>query len=155
MQFSLRCQDAKSGSLWAPFLKGEPAMSETRLNIVDAETIHEGTLHASIADLCVAALSAEPETFAELQSALTRYIKAVDDRPPLEALRPSPGVRTETWDAGIAIIDLAAQVIAWNSTYSQPRPEGSVQFHDGRAVTDIPIRYRIPDSWEFVESIEL
>jgi hypothetical protein len=130
-------------------------MSETRLNIVAAETIHEGTLHASIADLCVAALSAEPETFAEIQSALTRYLKDIDGRPPLEALRPSRIVNTEPWDAGIVIIDLAAQVIASNSTYSQPQPEGSVAFHDGRSATDISIWYRIPDTWEFVESIEL
>jgi len=130
-------------------------MSETRLNIVDAETIHEGTLHASIADRCVAALSAEPETFAELQSALTRYIKTVDDRPPLEALRLSTTVNPEPWDAGIVILDLAGQVIAWNSTYSQPQPEGSVDFHDGWAATDISILYRIPNTWEFVESIEL
>ena len=130
-------------------------MSETRLNIVDAETIHEGTLHASIGDLCVAALSAEPANFAELQSALTRYMKIADDRLPLEALRPSTRVTTEPWDAGIAIIDLAAQVIAWNSTYSQPQTEGSVYFHDGRAATDISIWYRIPDTWELVESIEM
>ena len=130
-------------------------MSETRLNIVDAETIHEGTLHASIADLCVAALSAEPETFAELQSALSRYFKIADDRSPLEVLRPSAGVSTEPWDAGIVIIDLAAQVIAWNSTYSQPETEGSVHFHDDRAATDISIWYRIPDTWELVESIEM
>ena len=129
-------------------------MSETRLNIVDAETIHEGILHASIVDLCVAALTAEPETFAELQAALTRYLKVMDEGP-LSALRPSIEVRTEPWDAGIVIIDLAAQVIAWKSTYSQPHPEGSVNYHDGRAATDFSIGYRVPDTWEFVDSIEL
>jgi hypothetical protein len=53
------------------------------------------------------------------------------------------------------IIDLAARVIAWESTYSQPEPEGSVDYHDGQAATDISIWYRIPDSWELIESIEL
>src|SRR5215831_1265112 len=130
-------------------------MSETRLVIVDAETIHEGTIHASIADRCVAALSAEPETFAELQSALTRYLKPIDERQPLPGLRLSPDVRTEPWDAGIMIIDLAAQVIAYESTYSQPTSEGTVDYHDGTAATDISVRYRIPDSWEIVQSIEL
>jgi hypothetical protein len=129
-------------------------MSETRLNIVDHETIYEGTTRASIVDRCIAALSAEPETFAELQSALTRYLKVIDDRLPLEQLRPSLHVNTKPWDAGIVIIDLAAQVIASESTYSQPQPEGSVRYHDGRAATDISIWYRIPESWEFVESIE-
>jgi len=127
-------------------------MSETRLNIVDANTIHEGTIHASIADRCVAALSAEPETIAELRSALTRYI---NDPETLAGLRRSPDVRTERWDAGVVIIDLAAQVIACESTYSQPVSEGTVKYHDGCAATDISIRYRIPDSWQIVDSIEL
>jgi len=35
-------------------------MSETRLNIVDSETVYEGTIHASMVDACIAALSAEP-----------------------------------------------------------------------------------------------
>jgi len=127
-------------------------MSDTRLNIVDAETIHEGTIHASIADRCVAALSAEPENFAELQAALIRYL---NDPVALAGLRRSTVVRTEPWDAGIVIIDLAAQVIACESTYSQPVAEGTVNYHDGRAATDTPIRYRIPDSWQIVDAIEL
>jgi hypothetical protein len=130
-------------------------MSETRLVIVDAETNYEGTVHASMVDRCVAALSAEPENFAELQAALARFIKPIDDWGPLAGLRASPDVRTEPWDAGVVIIDLAARVIAWESTYSQPEPEGSVHYHDGQAATDFSIWYRIPDSWEFVASIEL
>ena len=130
-------------------------MSETRINIVDREGCYEGIIHASMVDACIAALSAEPETFAELQFALTRYFKPVDDRKPLEGLRPSLQVKTEPWDSGIVIIDLAAQIVAAQSSYSQPQPEGSVNYHDGRAATDISIWYRIPDSWEFVESIEL
>ena len=93
-------------------------MSETRLVIVDAEANYEGTIHASMIDACIAALSAEPETFAELQA--------------VEGLQPSPNVRTEPWDAGIVIIDLAAHVLAWESTYSHPQSEGSVDYHDGR-----------------------
>ena len=37
-------------------------MSEVKLNIIDAQNILTGTIHGSIADRCVAALSAEPET---------------------------------------------------------------------------------------------
>src|SRR6185369_7245036 len=82
-------------------------------------------------------------------------MEMVDDRRPLDALRPSPVVNMEPWDAGIVIIDLAAQVIAWNSTYSQPKPEGSVDSHDPQAATNTSVAYRIPDTWEFVEAIEL
>jgi len=41
-------------------------MSEIKLILVDAERVVHGTIHGSIADRCVAALSAEPETIAEL-----------------------------------------------------------------------------------------
>jgi hypothetical protein len=130
-------------------------MSETRINIVDRERCYEGTIHASIVDACIAALSAEPNTFAELQVALSRYIKPSDDWQALDGLQPAQHVSTEPGDAGIVIIDLAAQLVAWESTYSQPEPEGSVDYHDGRQATDVSIWYRIPDSWQFVESIEL
>jgi hypothetical protein len=40
-------------------------MSEIKLNLVDAERVLHGTIHGSIADRCVAALSAEPETIGE------------------------------------------------------------------------------------------
>ena len=53
-------------------------MSEVKLNLVDAEQTLVGTVHGSIADACVAALSAEPETIAELEAALARYVKPVD-----------------------------------------------------------------------------
>jgi len=50
-------------------------MSEVKLNLVDAERVQHGTIHGSVVDSCVAALSAEPETIAELEAALARYIK--------------------------------------------------------------------------------
>ena len=50
-------------------------MSEIKLNLTDSQRIIHGTIHGSIADTTVAALSAEPETIAELEAALARYIK--------------------------------------------------------------------------------
>jgi hypothetical protein len=40
-------------------------MSEVRLNLIDSLRILQGTIHGSVVDACVAALSAEPETIAE------------------------------------------------------------------------------------------
>jgi hypothetical protein len=51
-------------------------MSEVKLNLVDARQTLVGTVHGSIADACVAALSAEPETIAELEAALARLREA-------------------------------------------------------------------------------
>ena len=123
-------------------------MSEVKLNLIDShETLH-GTIHGSVADACVAALSAEPETIAELSTALARYIKPLDEWGPfatfhsiVHSLDHSPAhswlsnsantrLDTEPWDAGIVVIDLAARIVACESTYSMPQPSGEVHFHD-------------------------
>jgi hypothetical protein len=54
-------------------------MSEVRLNLIDSQRILQGTIHGSVVDACVAALSAEPETIAEPDAALARYIKPTGD----------------------------------------------------------------------------
>lgn len=149
-------------------------MSEVKLNLVDAERVLHGTINGSVADYCVAALSAEPETIAELEAALARYIKPRDadghftwfasthcqtnsglpsaESEPIRDFRAT--LDTEPWDAGIVVIDLAARIVASESTYSRPGPEGEVCYHDGHALTDIPILYRVPDDWLFVSSVD-
>ena len=81
-------------------------MSEVKLNLVDAERVLHGTIHGSVADSCVAALSAEPETIAELDAALARYIKPRDagsefasfhSRDHVAGSRPE--LDNEPWDA--------------------------------------------------------
>ncbi|HKP46576.1 MAG TPA: hypothetical protein VJT50_08245 [Pyrinomonadaceae bacterium] len=136
-------------------------MSEVKLNLVDAERVRHGTIHGSVADGCIAALSAEPETIAELEAALTRYIKPRDDGRFFDfssrmiceqAVRDL--IDSEPWDAGLVVIDLAARIVAIDSTYSQPGPDGDVTYHDGVAGTDVSILYRVPDDWLFVNSFE-
>jgi len=152
-------------------------MSEVKLNLVDAERVLHGTIHGGVVEACVAALSAEPETIAELEAALARYHKphiadgyfswfystkcpaacltslnSSPDKPNVQDVRAA--VDAEPWDAGIVVIDLAARIVAIDSLYSQPGPEGEVFYHDGHALTDIPILYRVPDDWLFVNSVE-
>lgn len=149
-------------------------MSELKLNLVDAERVLHGTIHGSVADVCVAALSAEPETIAELEAALSRYIKPLDSCSHFASFRSMPylsnfnsssdgterscsdrpELNTEPWDAGIVVIDLAARIVAIESTYSQPGPEGEVFYHDGHALTEVPILYRVPGDWLFVNSVD-
>jgi hypothetical protein len=153
-------------------------MSEVKLNLVDAERVLHGAIHGSFVDACVAALSAEPETISELEAALARYHKPRDDngyfswfystKCPTNFLtnRASSSdisesahdlraaLDTEPWDAGIVVIDLAARIVVIDSLYSQPGPEGEVFYHDGQALTDIPILYRVPDDWLFVSSVD-
>ena len=138
-------------------------MSEVKLNLIDTQQILHGTIHGSVADACVAALSAEPETIAELTSALTRYIKPLDDCSPFPTFCSSHfsagncaniPLDAEPWDAGIVVIDLAARIVASESTYSMPGPSGEVRYHDGTKSTDISVLYRLPDDWLFVNSVE-
>jgi hypothetical protein len=147
-------------------------MSEVKLNLVDAEKILSGTVHGSIADRCIAALSAEPETISELEAALERFIKRVDGSHshfpcfrsvPLPAVPLADdksfnhgciAVDSVPWDAGLVIIDLAARIVVCHSSYSQPGYEGEIFYHDGHALTDSPILYRVPGDWLFVNSVE-
>ena len=128
-------------------------MSEVKLNLIDAQTILCGTVHGSVADSTVAALSAEPETIAELEAALGRYVK-LDEIGPFASFRSNSEIDTRLWDAGLVVIDLAARVVASESTYSEPGPEGQVCYHDGTKLTDIPILYHLPVDWRFVNSVE-
>jgi len=58
-------------------------MSELRLNVLDAGREIFGTAHTSVVDSALAGLSAEPETIEELQDAMARLIKPVDDDCPM------------------------------------------------------------------------
>jgi hypothetical protein len=129
-------------------------MSEVKLNLVDAEDILSGTLHGSIVDAAIAALSAEPETIPELSAALARYIKPLHDSSPFQFLRKTREIDEERWDAGLVIIDLASRIVAADSTYSQPANEGEINYHDGTKSTEISVLYRVPDDWLFVNSVE-
>src|SRR5438046_927645 len=100
-------------------------MSEIMLNLADAERAVYGTVHGSFLDLVVAALSADPETIDELRLALRRFLPPDEEPSYMAHLRP--GTHPEPWDAGLAIVDLAARMVVIESTYSSPGPKGHVE----------------------------
>ncbi len=128
-------------------------MSEIKLNLVDAQQILHGTVHGSVADRCVAALSAEPETIAEIEAALARYDKPIDQLGAFKSFRSRTEIDTQPWDAGVIVIDLEMRIVAAESSYSQPQPEGEVFYHDGTESTDVPVLYRVPVDWKFFNSL--
>lgn len=128
-------------------------MSEIKLNLVDANQILHGTVHGSVTDAVVAALSAEPETLVELEAAIARFIKPVSTSSQFLSFQFSDQIDSTPWDAGIVIVDLAARIVASESTYSTLIPTGEIPFHDGLKSTDVMVRYRVPDDWTFVYSI--
>jgi len=127
-------------------------MSEVRLNIIDRNGAINGTAHGGVADAVVAALSAEPETIAELETALERFIKPLDDHKPLSLFHA--GANEQAWDAGIVIVDLAARIVAAESSYSMLQASGEVPYHDGLQATEVGLPYRLPDDWLFVSSVD-
>lgn len=129
-------------------------MSEVKLNLIDAQGILTGTIHGSVADSCVAALSAEPETIRELEAALGRYIRPQAEWSAFASFRCGHEIDAEPWDAGLVVIDLAARIVAVDSTYSQPQLEGEVRYHDGTHSTDVSVPYRLPADWLFVNSVD-
>lgn len=119
-------------------------MSELQLNIRDAQREITGRIHASVADRAVAALSADPETIEELEAALDRFTARTDGGHFGWFRR---GLIETPWDAGVMVIDLAARLVAYESTYSAPSARDQVQYHDGQQATDLWIDYHLAADW--------
>lgn len=126
-------------------------MSEVRLVLRDAAREIRGTCHGSTADRLIAALSAEPETIAELDQAIERFCHRGQGHGFLGWFHPS--VDDEPYDAGLVIVDLAARFIACESSYSMPDRYGSVLYHDGNTATELEVGYHLPDDWTIVTEV--
>ena len=126
-------------------------MSEVRLNVIDSRDTLHGTVHGSIADAVIASLSAEPETIDELDSALDRFNKRIEPLAPF--IWFDDGKNTDPWDAGVVVVDLAARIVAAESSCSEVLAEGEVNYHDGNKATDTWLRYKLPDDWLILNSV--
>jgi hypothetical protein len=122
-------------------------MSEVRLVVREAGHDWSGTVHGSSADRAIAALSADPVTPAELETAFARFEKPSPDHRFFSNLRP--GLNDEPYDAGLVVIDLVARVVVVDSTYSSPRSIGEIDYHNGKCSTDTWLRYHLADDWLF------
>jgi len=128
-------------------------MSYVRFNISERDTTIHGDLHGSMTDPLIATLTAEPETIAEFETSLQRFVKSDSDWPTLHGFKDNEDL--EPYYAGIVAIDLVGRTVGYETTYSYPSAEGSVrvpkEFAEER--DDIWIPYRVPDDWKFVESM--
>ena len=131
-------------------------MSEVNLTILEHTRAIQGEIHGSVVDAVIAALSAEPETISELEATLERYQKRCDGENQFGKFhhRLPTQIDPQPWDAGLVIVDLAARIVASESTYSAPSHQGEVRYHDGHKATEVPIYYRVPDDWLFLYSID-
>ena len=125
-------------------------MSYVRFNISDRDGTIHGDLHGSMTDQLIAALTAEPETIPEFESALHRFFKPESDWPPLRGFLDNENL--EPFDAGVVAIDLGSRTVGFQSSYTEPGHEGSVRVPAEFAETgeEIYIPYRLPDDWMFI-----
>lgn len=125
-------------------------MSEIRINIIhDSRTI-SGNLHGSFGDILVAALTAEPETIEELETALERFVERESDWSFFRSFRDYENFKP--YDAGLLVIDLTAKVIFADSTYSYYSTDGSVRIKT-RENVDFNLPYKLSDDWKHTRSL--
>lgn len=125
-------------------------MSEVKLVIRDAIEDRSGTVDGAVADWFIAALSADPVSIVELDAAVDRFALESPERGHLS--RFSRFVDAEPWDAGLIVIDLAARLVAINSSYSKSGPQGEFQRYNVEGVEGgtIFFSYQLSDDWLFV-----
>lgn len=125
-------------------------MSEVKLVIRDANEDRSGTVHGSVADCFIAALSADPVSITELDAAVDRFALESPVRGHFRHFRHR--LDTEPWDAGLVVIDLAARLVVIDSTYSTPGLRGVVTRHnvDGVQGKTVLLRYQLADAWMFL-----
>lgn len=122
-------------------------MSYVQLVVRESERDWSGHVHGSDADRAIAALSADPVTLEELETAVERFHNSKVGHKLFSFLRP--GIQDEPYDAGLVVIDLIARYVMVSSTYSSPSKSGHLNYHDGNSLTDIRIPYHLADDWEF------
>ncbi len=129
-------------------------MSSVRFNLSDNDQCISGDLHGSMTAPLIAALTAEPETIPEFESALSRFVRSESDWPPLRGFKRHEDL--EPFDAGIVAIDLASRTVGFDTTYTIPRAAGRVRVPREFADDDeVWIPYKVPGDWTFVESMAL
>ena len=124
-------------------------MSEVRLVVREAEHDWSGAVHGSLTDRAIAALSADPLTLTDLETACSRFEQPSPNHRPFSHL--SAGLCDEPHDAGLVVIDLVARLVVVDSTYSSPGSSGVVDYHDGEGATNVALRYHLADDWLLVD----
>jgi hypothetical protein len=117
----------------------------------DADRAIHSHQHGSLLDLLVAGLSAEPETIEELDAALLRFVQPGPFKP---LAGWQGGDCDEPYDAGICILDLAARLVATESTYSTPSRRGEILYRNTERDIETELPYHVSEDWQFVNRVD-
>ncbi len=130
-------------------------MSKMMFCVLDADRSLCAPCPAQFTDQFIPALCDDPETIEELQHAMRRFQPPDDPSTPLRGW--SPGESERSLDGGICIVDLAARLIVYQSTFCPFLRHGQVTWDDyppdePSAARWIP--YRIADDWKVTEQLK-
>jgi len=125
-------------------------MSEVKLVIRDANEDRSGTVHGSVAEWFIAALSADPVSLTELDAAVDRFALEMPDGGHFPYFHHA--IDAEPWEAGLVVIDMAARLVVIDSSYSSPGRKGVVTRRNIESVESgtVFLSYRLADDWLFM-----
>jgi len=139
-----------------------PLANELTVTITDSDRALNDRMPAGMANVVLAALTAEPETLEELEAAIGRYDRPIARSGFLKYL--SAGVSEEPWDAGLMIIDLPARMIvaATEPALYEPVADGFALYHPdppaewSEVAEDevVWLPYHLSKDWLFVRTLE-
>src|SRR5262245_7913741 len=137
-------------------------VNEVAVTIIDSDRALHDTMPTGMTDVVLAALTAEPETLEELESAIGRYDTPVVKSGFLKHL--NTGVSETPWDAGVIIIDLPARLIVavTEPALYEPAangfalycPDPPPEWSEVSEEEIVWLPYRLSKDWLFVKSLE-
>ncbi len=123
-------------------------MLQTMVSVIDTQRTIHMQVHDGLADIALAALSAEPETIDELRAAMGRYVDQAVADDVLE--QAEQGLASRTVEGGHLILDLTARLIVNTMPITEVIRVGNVQACDQFTTLEDWLPYCLPDDWEVV-----
>lgn len=123
-------------------------MNGVLLQLCDANRVSEGRVNHLFARAVLAALSADPDSFAELEAALGRYVKRDGDHRLLSFLdEPLAGASASTRDDDLLWIDLAGRVVAYRGERLEVASFGDVKYLEADELREVTLSFRLRSHW--------
>ncbi len=143
-------------------LMADEVTHEVMLTVIDSSRALHDKMPTRVADVMLAALTAEPETLEEMEASVARYDKPIFKHGLLQHL--AEGVNENAWDVGVVLIDLPARLIVVETEPAlyQPATFGFALYcpdppPDWSKIPEdeiLWVRYRLSKDWLLVNSLE-
>jgi len=127
-------------------------MLKTMLSLRDAERTVHAEVHDGLADIAVAALSAEPTTIEEWHAATVRFVERRVADFMLDQCRA--GLAERKVGEGHRVIDMTAKLVVLDTSIGEIPRVGTVQACDETGTLEHWLPYRIADDWQMLATPE-